>query len=67
MWRAPGICCWAFTIPYIYINDIVKASDFNTVLYADCGSPLLKEENYYTFRTIPREHWSIGMSMARPS
>jgi len=33
-----------------------------------CGSPLLKEENHhYTFRTIPREHWSIGMSMARPS
>ena len=30
-------------------------------LYAEltialCGSPLLKEENHYTFRTIPREH-----------
>jgi len=24
-----------------------------------------KEEDHYTFRTIP--HWSIGMSMARPS
>ena len=36
MWRAPRICCWAFTIPYIlYINDIVKASNFNTILYAD--------------------------------
>ena len=35
MWRAPGICCWAFTIPCIYIYDIVKASNFNTVLYAD--------------------------------
>jgi len=35
MWRAPGICCWAFTIPYIYINDIVKAFNFDTVLYAD--------------------------------
>jgi len=36
MWRAPGICCWAFTIPYIqYINDIVKAVNFNIVLYAD--------------------------------
>jgi len=35
MWYAPGICCWAFSIPYIYINDIVKASNFNTVLYAD--------------------------------
>ena len=35
MWRAPGICCWAFNIPYIYINDIVKASNFNTVLYVD--------------------------------
>jgi len=26
-----------------------------------------KEEDHYTFRTIPQEHWSIGMSMARPS
>ena len=25
------------------------------------------EEDNYTFRTIPQEHWSIGMSMARPS
>jgi len=33
MWRAAGICCWVFTIPYIYINDIVKDSNFNTVLY----------------------------------
>jgi len=32
-----------------------------------CGSPLLKEANHYTFRTIPREHWSKRMSMARPS
>jgi len=32
-----------------------------------CGSPLLKEANHYTSRTIPQEHWSIGMSMARPS
>ena len=24
-----------FTIPYIYINDIVKTSNFNTVLHAD--------------------------------
>jgi len=26
-----------------------------------------KEQDHYTFRTIPQEHWSIGMSMARPS
>jgi len=32
-----------------------------------CGSSLLKEANHHTFRTIPQEHWSIGMSMARPS
>jgi len=24
------------------------------------GSPLLKEENHYTFRTILQEHWLIG-------
>jgi len=34
MWRAPGICCWGFTIPF-FINDIVKASNFNTVCSAD--------------------------------
>jgi len=33
----------------------------------ECGSPLLKEEDHYTFRTILQEHWSIGMSMACPS
>jgi len=32
-----------------------------------CGRPLLKEANHHTFRTIPQQHWSIGMSMARPS
>jgi len=31
------------------------------------GSPLLKEENHYTFRTIPQEHWLVEVSMARPS
>jgi len=36
---------------------------FNVV----CGSPLLEEENHYTFRTIPREHWLVEVSMARPS
>jgi len=25
------------------------------------------KEDHYTFRTIPQEHWSIGMSMACPS
>jgi len=25
-----------------------------------------KEENHYTFTRIPQEHWSIGMSLARP-
>jgi len=29
-----------------------------------CGSSLLKEANHYTFRTSPREHWTVGMSMA---
>jgi len=29
-------------------------------------SSLLREANHNTFRTIPQEHWSIGMSMARP-
>jgi len=33
----------------------------------DCGSPRLKEENHYTFRTIPREHCLVEVSMARPS
>jgi len=32
-----------------------------------CGGPLLKEENHYTFRTIPREHWLMEVSMARPN
>ena len=32
-----------------------------------CSSSLLKEANHHTFRTIPQEHWSIGMSMACPS
>ena len=32
--------------------------------YFLCGSPLLKEENHYTFRTIPREHWLVKVSMA---
>jgi len=32
-----------------------------------CGSPLLEEENHYTFRTIPREHWLVEVSMAHPS
>jgi len=31
-----------------------------------CGSPPLKEENHYTFRTIPQEHWLVEVSMARP-
>jgi len=34
---------------------------------SQCGSSLLKEANRHTFRTIPQEHWSLGMSMARPS
>jgi len=32
-----------------------------------CGSSLLKEANHHTFRTNLQEHWSIGMSMPRPS
>jgi len=30
-----------------------------TIVYSTvtCGSPLLKEEDHYTFRTIPQEHW----------
>jgi len=35
--------------------------------HSQCGSPLLKEENHYTFRTIPQEHWLVEVSMARPS
>jgi len=26
-----------------------------------------KEEDHYTFRTIPQEHWLVEASMARPS
>jgi len=42
----PGISCWAFTIRYIYINDIVKASTFNTVLHADDISLHISGENH---------------------
>ena len=28
---------------------------------------LFQRIDHYTFRTIPQEHWSTGMSMARPS
>jgi len=48
-------------------NVIVASQLYDVGDKGYCGSPLLKEANHYTFRTIPQEHWSIGMSMARPS
>jgi len=56
MWRAPGICCWAFAIPYIYINDIVKASNFNTVLHADDINLRISGKNHETLeKTVNHE------------
>jgi len=48
-------------------NALPKAmtSYFNAILLLWQSSS--KEEDHYTLRTIPQEHWSIGMSMARPS
>jgi len=63
MWRAPGICCWAFTIPYTYISDIVKASNFNIVLYADDINLQISGKNHEILeKTVNHElkkidHW----------
>jgi len=51
---------------YVLVDARIQHWGTNTEA-KHCGSPLLKEENHYTFRSIPREHWWIGMSMARPS
>jgi len=44
------------------LNAPISMLDLST-----CGSPFLKEENRYTFRTIPREYWLVEVSKARPS
>jgi len=47
MWYTLRIFPWALNIPYIlHFNDIVKASNFNTFLYADDINKHMSEKNH---------------------